>query len=67
VIYIFPGGTGSETGGERGDDLDGRKPMDVRPNVPQNDPLCPLPFVVTAAFTTALVWLAALLTQLSQH
>jgi hypothetical protein len=41
--------------------------MDVRSNVPQNDPLCPLPFVVTAAFTTALVWLAALLAQLAQH
>jgi hypothetical protein len=41
--------------------------MDVRSDVPQNDPLCPLPFLVTAAFTTALVWLAALLAQLPPH
>jgi hypothetical protein len=41
--------------------------MDVRTDLPQNDPPCPLPFLVTAAFTTALVWLAALLTQWAQH
>ena len=39
--------------------------MQSRPDPSSSDPACPLPFMATAAFTTGLIWLFALLGNLS--
>jgi len=38
--------------------------VDARSNAPAGDPPCPLPFLVTAAFASGLIWLWILLGQL---
>jgi hypothetical protein len=40
--------------------------MDPRSSLAQSDHPCPLPFVVTAIFASALLWLYVLLAQLGR-
>jgi hypothetical protein len=40
--------------------------MDPRPGCAESDRPCPLPFLMTAVFASGLIWLYAVLAQLSR-